>query len=190
VRVSSVWLVEKGDYSDYHIIAIFSTQSQADEFVSHHKEASVREWELNTWTEEKTTFEFVFDLSGNLVKEEEHAYIKDEDHDGNPRDLDVRAHSQSDRTGTLDNVKIYVNRGPRELALKIASERYTKIRAYLDEAQERTVLAADVDGLAEYRKVCGAHNLSVSVAEVLAGIVPVPDPPKCGYDYEHWPPDC
>jgi hypothetical protein len=163
----SVWLVEEGEYSDYKVLAIFSTEDAAKQFTEHRKESSYREWELDTWTEDRTEFIFQFNLAGELVSESEEAYIKDPHEDSNS----VYAWG----THESKDVRIRVARnGPRARALKIASERYVRLRAYLDEAEERVSRSGIKTGY-------GEEQLVVDVAEILAGTQQLPTPPLSGH---------
>ena len=163
----SVWLVEQGTYSDYSVEAIFSTEKQAREFCSHLPDSEPREWVLNTWADHQISFTFWFDLMGNIVQTEEEAFVKD---------LPAESNIHSDRQ-ERERIRIHVNRGPRDLAIKIASEHYTKIRAFLDEAQKR------VDR-AKYNKISDDYccNDALEAAKILAGINQAPNPPECGHD--------
>jgi hypothetical protein len=159
-----VWIVEQGEYSDYSIVAIFATQAQAEEFVSHRPTASVREWELNTWTEELAAFEITFDLSGNITEIAEEAYVESDEY----KDFSNRRHK--------DEITFFIRRGPRDRAIKIASEQYAKIRVYLDQAD--TMMER-----AEYNKI-GDHRFddALCIARILAGIDDAPTPPRCTAD--------
>lgn len=162
--MTSVWTVEEGEYSGYCVLAIFGTEEQAKTFCEHREQASYREWTLDTWTTEQATFRFEFDMSGNIIAEHETAKTD------SPSDAIAQG-----RHGR-DEIVIEVHRGPRERAVKVASERYARLRAFLDEATERTDKALpEVD---EHLRTM----TSLLVAQVLAGILPAPDPPLCGFD--------
>lgn len=161
--MDTVWVVESGEYSDYQIDAIFSTKEKAEEFSSHKSRSRVVEWELDKWTPEQASFSVVFDLSGNITGIDETPVLDE------PSDA-------VDADGFHDgSIHVRVHRGPREKAIKIASEYYYRLRAFLDEAQERT-------SKAHLPQECLDGSRTIRVAKVLAGINPVPNPPKCGFD--------
>ena len=165
--MKSVWFVEEGEYSDYRVKAVFETEAQALEFSSHRPEdSSIRKVELAAWTTEQSNFTFTFDLGGNITKVIELADLEQ------PSDI-VCSHRFAE-----DAIQITVQRGPLDLAKKIASERYVKIRAFLAEADER-MERADYQKNGNYR-----FNDALRVAEVLAGLTPMPDPPRCEKDRE------
>ena len=47
--MSSVWVVEGGEYSDYHVIGIFSSKQNADRVAAMHPKVSYSETEVNEW---------------------------------------------------------------------------------------------------------------------------------------------
>jgi hypothetical protein len=56
-----VWIVTRGEYSDYHIEAVFSTEERADNFArlisSRYEEASAEEWDLDEpWAAQELYF--------------------------------------------------------------------------------------------------------------------------------------
>ena len=170
---ASVWVVDEGEYSDYRILAIFATKPQAEEFVSHRGPSSpygyspgMQEWELNTWTEDKATFKFTFDLNGNITKVSEVAYVDD-----------APTPALYSQRHTKDEVLVVVNYGPRDRATKVASEHYTRIRAFLDEAQK-------MGDRAHYDKISEGYCFgnALRVARILAGIEQAPNPPQCDSD--------
>ncbi len=163
--MSTVWLVEQGEYSDYHVAGIFSTEMQAREFASHYKsDAGVREYELNIWTEEQAQFIFTFDLQGNITATSEVAFT-------DPAPPEDEAQSGCVNSG---EILISVNRGPRERAVKIASEYYARIRACLDEANVRVETAHALGRLQCYGMGRGGSWLAHGVARILAGLDKLP----------------
>ena len=161
--MSTVWLVESGEYSDYHIAAIFSTEDQANEFAAHYdSDASVREYPLDTWTPAQTRYQFTFDLQGNITSSHEKAFPESA-----PDDDYVTVHRH-----THGEISVSVNRGPRDHAVKIASEYYARVRARLDEADAR-VAAAYIAGRLKCRSDHGAW-LAIGVAKILAGLDQLP----------------
>src|SRR3990172_7688285 len=153
--MNSVWLVERGEYSDYGVEAIFSTEVVARAFAANMDGSSVREWMLDTWREEQITWEFGFDLQGNIVEESKEPFTE-----LLPVDASVTASRRFDQ----DLITITVNRGSREAAVKIASEWYVRIRAHLDEADER-MTRTQYDKIGNYR-----WGDALNVARILAGI--------------------
>lgn len=45
-NVPSVWIVTSGSYSDYRIVAVFSTEAEAKAFVNGCEVAGIEEWSL------------------------------------------------------------------------------------------------------------------------------------------------
>lgn len=164
-EVNCVYVVEEGEYSNYQVVAIFSEKGAADEFSAHRPGSGVVEWTLDTWKTEQSEFLFVFGLDGQIKSVEEKAHIREHEYDG-------RIFSQA----WGDDILVRVCRGPEELAVKIASERYTKIRAFHDQAD-----ALCVGGLDCLKGTLRPH-LVVMVAEVLAGIRVLPDGPGSGFE--------
>lgn len=163
--MNCVYVVEEGDYSDYQVVAIFSEKSVADEFSAHRPGSGVREWELDTWKNEQSEFLFVFGLDGAIKSVKENAYTGEHKHaDG--------VYSQAWDSDIL----VRVNRGPKELAVKIASERYTRIRAFYDQAEALCV------GNLQCEKGTLRPRLVVLVAEVLAGLEVLPETEGCGFE--------
>lgn len=166
--MKSVWIVEEGEYSNYEVLAIFATEDKAKHFTGHRKGSSYREWELDTWTEDRAEFEFRFNRAGWVTDESERAYI--EDNDGEC--ASVYAHGCRD---SKDILVLVQRNGPRERALKIASEHYTRLRAYLDEAEARVAQSGIKTGYGEEQHI-------VDIAEILAGTQKLPTVPCCGHD--------
>jgi hypothetical protein len=162
--MEKVWIVEEGEYSDYQVLAIFATELAAAEFVDHRKTASYRAWPLNTWLPEQARYSFWFDLSGNIVAEQETAYTESVD------EAPVWEYRQGP-----DQIHIAVCKGPHERAVKVASERYARIRAHLDKADEM----ARKSTLSKEPSYMKGHYLSqaTEVARVLAGLAEPPTPP-------------
>lgn len=127
----SVWLVESGEYSAYKVAAIFASEQQAVEFSSHLPDSTVREHVLDSWTPEQATFEIELDLDGNIIE------VKESAHTDAP-DAPSRLFGEvySGRRGK-DKIRVYVKKGPRERAIKIAADRVMRIKTVLDDADER-----------------------------------------------------
>jgi hypothetical protein len=166
--MKSVWIVEEGEYSDYQVLAIFPTECAAKQFAEHRKKSGYREWALNTWTEDRTLFRFQFNRAGEVVAESEEAYIEEPQKEWPTVHVHGFHHNK--------NIGVSVRRnGPRERALKIASERYARLRAFLDEAEARVLRSGIKTGYGE-----GQHV--VDVAEILAGTQKLPRPPYCKHE--------
>lgn len=157
-------MVEEGCYSDYGVVAIFSTKAEADKFVEHRPGASAREWELDTWREEQAKFCITFDMGGSITGIIEEAST--DEPSGNVRENRFQQ----------DQITLIVHRGPRDLAVKIASERYYKIRAFLDQS-DAMMERANYPKNGNYR-----FNDALQVASILAGLDQAPDPPRCNHD--------
>jgi hypothetical protein len=178
-EVTSVWLVESGEYSDYRVDAIFTTEEQANEFVANGGGKSVIEYPLDTWGPEKAEYDFVFDLEGNVIKEQVRAYVEC------PCDADAvyhathREHDGRKYVSDFGGIKIMVYRGPRDKALKIASERYTRLRAEFDAALALTerYKCADWQKYPDWR-----YQTAVHVAAIMAGVAPMPKRPASTFE--------
>jgi hypothetical protein len=49
--VNNVWIVTEGDYSDYHICGVFSSEEKAREFInapSHATEYGIEQWDIDS----------------------------------------------------------------------------------------------------------------------------------------------
>lgn len=175
--MNSVWIVESGEYSNYGIDAIFDFEDKAAEFVKRGGGSSYREWPLNTWHEEKSKFNIKFNFSGDITDIRESAYVDE------PVEVDavelVRWYP--------DEIEVTVKRGPREKAIKIASERFIQIRAKFDEAHERL---SKVDAFNQWitEKMNNSYciNYECGLAEILAGFEPIPEPDRCTDSISAW----
>jgi hypothetical protein len=153
--MTSVWLVDSGDYSSYSVDAIFSTEEQAKEF-AEHSGGDYHEWPLNTWTVEQAKFTVMFDLAGNIVEVYEEPYTDD-----------LMEEQLSASSGHSGRIVVRTQRGPRERAIKIASEKFIQIRAKMDEALTRLERAGCDDPTYQ-------RQLQIEVAAILAGIEAAP----------------
>ena len=50
--MKTVWVIEEGEYSDYHIVGIFETEDSAREVQQFIKSGYVSEWSLNPATDQ------------------------------------------------------------------------------------------------------------------------------------------
>jgi hypothetical protein len=164
--VNKVWVVETGEYSDYQVRAIFAEENQqmATDFARGFG-VEPTEWTLDTWTQEQGEWRFDFDFAGNIVGEEFTPNMDPVPDEPGP----VQANAWN-----APEISIRVYRGEREHALKIAADRFLRIRAFLDEAIERC-------SRAKFRKIY-KYGTALRVALILAGLGAVPDPPRCGHD--------
>jgi hypothetical protein len=124
--MTSVWIVESGDYSDYSVDAIFFTEAQAQEFATASG-GSFREWPLDTWTLEQVKVAVIFDKAGNVLRIDDLAYTESA-----PACDGIECSSAYE-----GNLAIKVRRGPRERAIKVASEKRIQLMEKLDEAKQR-----------------------------------------------------
>ncbi len=155
--MTSVWIVEEGEYSDYGVTGIFATEAQAKEF-SEARDASYREWPLDTWTPEQERTTVTFDISGNVVYVSHSAYTERA-----PAEDELIADGANN-----GNILITVRRGPRERAIKVASEKFTQVRAKLDEAKQRCA-NLPTELLSYWR-----FSVEAKCAAMLAGVEPIP----------------
>lgn len=51
-NTNKIWIVTSGNYSDYHIVSVFSSQELADKFAAHDKDRSVEEYEIDLHAEQ------------------------------------------------------------------------------------------------------------------------------------------
>ncbi len=170
--MTSVWLVERGDYSDYHVVAVFSSQEQAKEFCDHysgdgHYEPTIREYVLDKWEPSRSSFHVTFDLSGNILNLKEEPYVEE---------LKNELPMVIWREG--NQIEVTVDRGPKELATKIASEAYLKIRSYLDEALT-IVERADWKFKQEYPN--WKYQYALDIAYILSGMASIPTGPMSSH---------
>lgn len=64
-----VYIVTDGDYSDFHIISVWSDKPTAEKVAGFHGGAEVREYEVNGPMEsERMTFFFMFNEKGDIEK--------------------------------------------------------------------------------------------------------------------------
>jgi hypothetical protein len=200
-----VYIVTEGSYSDYHIVAVFSTEEQAKAFCAESKGAEFAEYPVDDarWNPGLGEYEFAFDLDGNIKAEEHKAQLLN--------DSGQRLELEQSDNGYLtlekrhvyngsDEPRVYITAfsASREKAVKIASEKYTRVRAHLDEAMEVTK-RTPVDKLperwwssgsrttgmeAEYDREEHNFNIPYLVAKVLAGVEHLGSDPKkdCWYD--------
>lgn len=151
-----VWVVESGEYSDYGIDAIFSTRELAEAFVAAEGGESVVEWDLDQWESNKGTWTFEFDLAtGNIIEASGKAGL-----------APASDQAQEATWGKGSPIRIWVDTYDRERAIKIASERFFKIKSFWDDA-ERMASAADYSP--SY-----SQGFVLAIAKVLAGLEAMP----------------
>lgn len=164
---STVYVVTSGEYSSYQIDGIFATQQEADGYAAVVDGAEVTPWELNKWTPDHGKRSFDFNLKGEIVSERYEASV----------DPIAEAEVVNEYEADAGLIGIEVNRGNRDLAVKIASELYTRIRAHYDIAHDLTVQKfqgtpnwKQFNDIGESYGRASVHRHALDVARVLAGI--------------------
>lgn len=178
-----VWLVERGDYSDYNVEAIFSTEEAAKELSAHMEGSTVREYVLDHWVPAKATFQFTFDLDGNIQKVEENPWVKDDFAPPQGYKADFTRFWMSSEGIS----HVYVPRGPVELAQKIACDYFMRCRVFIEQAKDLLDRSGIVSNhKAQYPGMGDYYPWSVvsDIAQVLAGTVAAPTLP--GSTHEGW----
>lgn len=74
--MKSVWVIEQGSYSDYHVVGVFSSKETAEaalQFLSPDWDApTVAEWPLDPWANEINSGRFPYTVlmhaNGNTIK--------------------------------------------------------------------------------------------------------------------------
>lgn len=156
-----VYVVESGEYSDYHIDAIFESEQMAKDFVAAGGGDDYTPWELNTWKPEQGKWEFHFSPeTGSIVSENRKSSLK------NPT-YEISAYSWQQ----TDPIVIEVKTGDRDRAVKIASERYAQIMAQFDNA--KTLLDKSRNWYKPGERI-NERGLIVEIAQILAGVEPLP----------------
>lgn len=159
---SLVYVVESGEYSDYHIAAIFADEEMAKQFVDAGGGDSYKPWELNTWRPEQGEWTFEFDpATGTIVKESRESNLDE-----------PTSEASAYAWKWHQPIKVTVKVGDRDKAIKIASERYTRIMAYMDQAKH-LILKANSTWYRPY-----PEGLAVEIAEILAGLEKLPEGSK------------
>lgn len=150
-----VYLATTGEYSDYRIRAAFSTKEKAQEFLDAQTDYSprVEEFEVDEWTRDMGRWTFDFRLVDGMIQKEEYDVWLEEQPDEAKTSMSLGA----------EMLAVTVYHGNKERAKKVASEIYTRIRANLDEAEERVRRLAPEGFM--------VRPMVLQVAKVLAGIV-------------------
>lgn len=170
MNAQCVYMVTEGEYAAYRIVAIFSERTIAEKFVAERGGDKFEEWILNDtdWQSGQGLYDFAFNLAGDIVKETLQARLSptaEERHYGCHWDRPNVPTARADEDDQL--VRIEVQCENRERAVKIAAERYARIRTYL---------AFNTP----YPKICDRHtrNDAIQIAEILAGLREPPIGPE------------
>lgn len=125
--MSKVWPITQGSYSDYHIVAAYSTEEKANlglaEYnrdANHYDVAEIEVWELDTYTP-KTDYWIVDVLKdGTVQKAYRHIVKHGETHDDRPNYANFWA----------EGVEFYIHStDDKDKAIKIAKDRWAQIVA-------------------------------------------------------------
>lgn len=65
--MKKVYVVYRGEYSDYHIEAIFGTQEKSQECCAVFNDAGVTEYELDSFNEGKELYKYKVCITGDMV---------------------------------------------------------------------------------------------------------------------------
>jgi len=169
MAVMKVFVVTQGEYSDYCIRAAFSTQEGAQRFIDAGGGESIENYECDEWTPDHGEWAFDFDLeSGECTLEFYRA---------NTSVPTADAYANTTHPG--DPIRITVKHGNRERAIKVARERYTKIRAQWDEA------VALVSAAPDRGHAWAQQRFILDVALVLAGEKQLPSEANASL-YDMW----
>ena len=159
----TVYVVTQGEYSDYRIVGIFGEQNKqmAENFVAHGGGDECEPWELDTWIPDQGSWDFAFDCANGIVL--------------SSRQSANLVQPSGDATAHTwfwgDPITITVRHGNRDAALKIATERYAKIRANLDQAVELLKNSR----YAKDEEKGYPQGTALQIAEILAGLRSPPD---------------
>jgi hypothetical protein len=119
---NKIFVITKGEYSDYHIVRVFTTRKLAKEFLdTKDNDYRLEVYDLDEPFERKTNLYCIsFQLDRKKV-----VYVHAYDNVNYYKDL-IRVSPRLYKSMTLD---IYVESDSRKRALKVASERYGAILA-------------------------------------------------------------
>lgn len=156
----TVYVVTQGEYSHYCIKGVFSTKEKAQEFVSKNGGDTVEEYEMDQWKGIEGTYQVCFSLlTGEILSEKPHAIAA----------LDEDAEEEAMYPWRNDAIAVRVCTLDRERAVKVAREKFTRLRVFWDKARVR---AASVLKPNEYET--HMRLLVFRVASVLAGFDQIP----------------
>ena len=153
-----VWIVTDGEYSGYAIKGVFSTEARASEFKSAGGGDATEEHEMDSWQDDQGSWDFAFDRATNqIVSEEQNANLE-------PASDRARAYTWRPE----DPIHVTVYTANRDRAVKIAAERFARIKAVWEDAVKASKMA---------QSDCGYPSAFIlDIAEVMAGIEPPPEP--------------
>ena len=119
-----IYVVTEGEYSDYHIDAVFSTKEKAVEYIGQHgTDYSIEEYDLDEEVvKEERLWRVEFDIeNGKLVTSYPTTYQVEENRDT----CIVSEYLASKRR----YITFFVDADTVDRAIKIASERYASVKA-------------------------------------------------------------
>ena len=119
-----IYVITSGEYSDYHIVAIYSTRELADEFVQCNGDGyEIEEYNLNEpISKEKKLWLITFDVeSGELESATTNDHYKVEE----KKDICFYCDSYMD----VARMHLYVESETMDKAKKIACDRFASIKA-------------------------------------------------------------
>lgn len=120
-----IFIVTSGEYSDYHIDAVFSTKEKAEEYIQQNGNGcDFEEYELDQEVEKKTQ---LWLITFNKEGEEMGAVPQNPQYHNNENKVDTCCISPSWRVENY--ISFYVNSDSMDRAIKIARERYAAIKS-------------------------------------------------------------
>ena len=118
-----IYIVTSGEYSDYHIEAVFTTKEKAVEYVEQHgTDYNIEEYDLDEEVEKKTQlWSIVFCIeNGKLLEGNTRSFKEDEVRD--------TCFVELSWNGKL-YITFYVDADSMDRAVKIARERFAAVKA-------------------------------------------------------------
>lgn len=121
-----IYIVTSGEYSDYHIEAVFTTKRKAVEYVEQHGTYyDIEEYELDKEVEKETQLwiiEFCV-KNGELCEATPTSYNRN-------KVLDTcSVFDNLDYMGTMQHIRLYIDADSMGRAVKIARERFAAVKA-------------------------------------------------------------
>lgn len=119
-----IYIVTSGEYSEYHIDAVFSTKEKAEEYIQQHGNGfDIEEYELDQEVEKKTQLWLI-----TLNEEGGEAGAEVTQNHNNENIVDTCFISQPWRGDDI-YISFYVDADSMDRAIKIARERYAAIKS-------------------------------------------------------------
>lgn len=167
---AKVYIVSDGEYSDYHICGVFSTKAKAQEFIDSGGGGGIEEHILDVWRPNMGVWSFWIDINtGDIIRES--------------RSSDLEEPTESTHASAWPDeqaIRIDVNHGDRERAVKISSEHFARIKLHWETA-ERLNRDNPYVGPEWFSRAAAGHlrgmQETLAIARVLSGLDPLPELP-------------